>query len=99
MKQLSKEEAIKFAKSEVWKTWTPEQIVALQLFQERLCLSFDVFHKAIEKVLGRPIWTHEFAFVEKLRLEYLGIRKKPTLNEIFKLIPKEKRILIVTKGE
>ena len=93
--QLTQEQAIAFAKSDVWKSFTYEQIVALQLFQRRLCVPFDVFHEAIEKVLGRPVWTHEFASPELLKLEYLGIRAKPSLEEIMNLIPKDKLILIM----
>lgn len=95
MEQFTEKQAKDFAESGLWKTWTPEQIVKLQLYQDRLCVPFDVFHKAIEKVLGRPVWTHEFAFVEQLRLEFEGIRAKPTLQEIMDLIPKEKLIIVV----
>ena len=66
----------------------------LQLYQDKLCVPFSVFHEAIEKVLGRPVWTHEFAQIEKIRLEFEGIRAKPTLQEIMNQIPEEKRIFV-----
>ena len=50
MEQLTKEQAIKFGESKVYETWTYEQIVRFQLFQEKLCMPFSVFHEAIEKV-------------------------------------------------
>jgi len=95
MKQLTKEQAVTFAKSEVCKDWTDEQIVRFQLFQDRLCMDFSRFHTAMEKVLNRPIYTHEFAFISGLKEEYLGVKSKPTLEEIIDLIPEEKRILII----
>lgn len=98
MKQLTKEQAIKFDKSGIWKDWTSEQIVRFQLFQDKLCMDFDRFHKAIEKVLNRPVYTHEFGMNhEGIIKEYLGVKKAPTLDEIINLIPEEKRIIIITE--
>ena len=94
MKQLTKKQAINFVKNELWKEWNDEQIVRFQLFQERLCVDFSRFHEAMETVLKRPVWTHEFASPDDLRKEYLGAKSKPTMDEIINLIPKEKRIII-----
>ena len=30
-----------------------------QLFEDRLLVDFDKFHKGIKKLLDRPVWTHE----------------------------------------
>ena len=93
-KQFTKEEAIAFAESGVWKTWTDEQIVRLQLFQGKLCMPFSRFHEAMNKVLDRPVYTHEFAYPDELKKEYLGAKKAPTFEEIINLIPADKRIII-----
>ena len=95
MEQLTQEQAIELYDSGVWKNWTDEQVVRFQLFQDRLCVDFARFHEAMEKVLDRPVWTHEFAFRDSLIEEYLGIRDKPTFEEICNLIPEDKRIIIV----
>jgi len=95
MKQFTKEQAISFFNSKEWEKWPDEAIVALQLFQDKLCVDFSRFHGAIEKVLDRPVYTHEFGLNRKgIVDEYLGKREKPTLEEIMNLIPKEKRIII-----
>lgn len=86
MNQLTEEQAIKIADSEIWKNWTPLQIVAIQLFQERLCLPFHEFHAAMEIVLNHSILTHEFINVETLKDEYEKKENKPTLQEIQSLI-------------
>jgi len=70
-------------------------LVKMQLFQDRLCMPFNEFHRAIESVLGRPVWTHEFGSRGNLKAEYLGEKAAPTFDEIMALIPEEKRILIV----
>ena len=93
MRQVTKEEAIAIARREGYKSWTPEQVVAFQLEQDKLCMDFGFFHEMVEKVLGRSVWTHEFARPDLLKLELLKIRKKPSLEEILNQIPKDKLIV------
>lgn len=94
-KQLTKEQAVEFYNSGIWKDWDDEQIVRFQLFQEKLCVDFSRFHEAIEKVLERPVFTHEFGLnYEGIVKEYLGAKKPPTFNEIVNMIPEEKRIIV-----
>jgi hypothetical protein len=95
MKQLTKGEAIALYDSKVWENWTNEQIVRFQLFQDKLAIPFGRFHEAIESVLGRGVFTHEFAYRESLIEQYLGCKEPPTFNEIMDLIPKEKVLLIL----
>ncbi len=95
MTRLTEKAAIEFAKSGVWKEWTDEQVVKFQLYQDMLCMDFSRVHRAMEKVLGRPILTHEFAFTDQLVLEYEGKKGKPTFQEIMDLIPKDKQIIFV----
>lgn len=91
---MTEQQAIAVFDSECWREWTPEQRVRFQLFEDRLCMPFSEYHKAIEEVLGRPVWTHEFASIDGLRKEFLGERAAPTMQEILDLIPEEKRIVI-----
>lgn len=91
MKQLTKEQAIAFYENKLYEGMTHCQIAEFQLEQDRLCVPFDVFHYAIEKSLGRPVYTHEFGFNrDGLRKELHGEKEPPTLEEIISLIPKEK---------
>ena len=94
MKQLTKEQAIAFCENKCYENMTYRQIAEFQMEQDKLCMPFDVFHEAIEKTLGRPVFTHEFAFCEELRKELYGEKEPPTFEEICALIPKEKLILI-----
>ena len=58
-------------------------------------MPFDVFHKAVEETLGRPVFTHEFGLnLDGLCKELAGEQKAPTLQQIVELIPEEKRLLI-----
>lgn len=95
MEQLTKEQAKAFADNELYKGWSYRQIAEFQLAQDRLCMPFEVFHEAMEKTLGRPVFTHEFAIADNLRKELYGEKEPPTFDEVLSLIPKEKRILII----
>lgn len=78
---MTKEEAIAKAETHWWLTSTPEEIVGFQLFEEKLCMPFPEFHAAIENVLGRPVWTHEFADCKALQDELRG-GATPTMTDI-----------------
>ena len=92
---MTKEEAIALAKTNFWESLTPEEIAKFQMFEEKLCMPFSVFHKAMEEALGRPVWTHEFGLnKDGLRHELLGDTPSPTTEEIMDLIPEDKRIIV-----
>lgn len=61
VEQLTKEEAIEFHDSGKWKEMSFKQKAVLQMSQEKPCMPFDVFHEAVEKTIGRPVFTYEFA--------------------------------------
>lgn len=93
-KQVTKEQAIALNDNKFYEGLTAKEIVEFQLFRDKLCMPFPVFHKAMEEALGRSIWTHEFAGQEALQKEFLKERPAPTFEEILNLIPAEKRIII-----
>lgn len=94
--RVTKEQAIALAKSGFWKNLSYRERATFQLFEEKLCMPWEVFHEAIEKTLGRPVYTHEFAGknMDRLKSELVGERSAPTVDEILNLIPAEKRIVI-----
>lgn len=93
---MTKEQAIKLAESKFWEGMSHRDIAGFQLFEEFLCMPFSVFHEAVEKSLGRPVFTHEFGIgVDGLKKEFLGVREHPTFEEIVNLIPKDKRIILM----
>lgn len=71
---MTKDEALKMAQSGWWKEKVARQIVDFQLYEDRLCMPFKNFQAAVEEVLGRPVWTHEFADPKGLQAEYEGKR-------------------------
>lgn len=89
---IGKEKAIALANSGWWKDTPHREIAEFQLMTAELCVPFGVFHEAVEKSLGRPVWTHEFALnYEGIMQEFLGQRPAPTFDEILNLIPEEAR--------
>ena len=96
-KSIGREAAIALANTNWWVGKEPKEIARIGLFTTELCLPFDVLHEAIEKALGRPVFTHEFGLnFDGICQELLGERDAPTFTEILNLIPEEKRILVVT---
>ena len=97
MRQLTYEEAKAFCDSKKWEPMSLAQRANFQIHQDRLCMPFDVFHEAVEKTLGRPVYTHEFAFTRQRLIEELqGKADAPTMEEIIAMIPPEKLIVIKT---
>ena len=91
---MTREAAIMLVETEWWKDATNDEIVAFQLYEDRLCMSFDRFQEAMQAVLGRPVYTHEFAWPQALREEREGKRPQRTLRDIIELIPEEKRLIV-----
>jgi hypothetical protein len=93
---MTREEAIALHDSGFWKDMTYEERARFQLFERKLCMPFGVFHEAIEKALGRPVYIHEFGSsnVNNLKKELLGEAPAPTLEDIINMIPEEKRVFI-----
>ncbi|MCW5648374.1 MAG: hypothetical protein KIS62_01375 [Ramlibacter sp.] len=88
MKQLTQAEAIALAESCAWEAWTCQQRAIFQIIQDRLCMPFEVFHEAVEKTLGRPVFTHEFGLSrERLTQELAGVNGAPSMEEIIALLP------------
>jgi hypothetical protein len=59
---MNKEDAIQLYESKFWEPMSFQERAKFQMFEEKLCMPFDVFHEAVEKTLGRSVFTHEFAF-------------------------------------
>lgn len=95
MKDITTEQAINLYDSGFYKDLTNDEIVKFQLFERLLCMPFEVFQGALQDVLGRPVWSHEFAFKDNLVREYLGEQNPPTMEDIINLIPEDKRLIVV----
>jgi len=94
MEQFTKKQAIAIAESGEWKDWTDDEIVRIGLFQDKLCVPFRELHRAIKSVLGRSVFSHEFAYKDRIIDEYQRERPAPTFEEIVNLIPEEKRMIV-----
>ena len=95
MESIGKDNAIELADSEWWKERTHREIAGFQLFVKELCCPFDVFHEAVEKSLGRSVWTHEFGMnLDGIQDEFIGDGTAPSMQEIIEMIPEDKRIIV-----
>ena len=95
MRQFTEEQAKAFYNNKCYEGMSYMDIAKFQIEQERLCVPFALFHEAMEKSLGRPVFTHEFALNrDGLQKELYGEKEPPTFEDICALIPKEKLMLI-----
>ena len=94
MSELTQEEIVNLASIKWWEIVGLEKAAYLQLNQRLFCFdSFEIYHEAVELLLGRSVLTCEIANPERLINEVLT-GKSPTLSEIIDLLPKEKLIVI-----
>jgi hypothetical protein len=93
---MTRDDAVFLSESRFWEQLSYRERAMFQLWEERLCMPFEVFHEAVEKALDRPVYTHEFGLnLDGLRRELLGDQPAPTLDDILALIPADKRVVIV----
>jgi hypothetical protein len=71
---MTKEEAIAKAASRWYEGKSPQEIVEFQLYEDRLCMPLQLYQEAVEKVLGRPVYTIEYGMPERLIAEYEAIK-------------------------
>lgn len=99
IEQLTREQAIEFHDSGAWKKLTLQQRAMFQMEQDKLCMPFDEFHKAVEATLDRPVWTHEFGLRRAhLLAEIRSLVPAPSMPEIMDLLPSD-RTLVVGRGK
>ncbi len=91
--ELTKEEAIGLYNSGWWVGLPAIDVAKFQLHQRLLCVPFDVYQHAVEKAMGRSVYTHEFAHPDGLRAELNG-GESPTWQEILDLLPANKRTVV-----
>ena len=53
----------KYPDNKWWRSDDTVEIAKYQIFERILMVKFSVFHEGIEKLLGRPVFTHEFGSI------------------------------------
>ena len=61
MEQLNEKEALNFFDNNMWKEMSFIERARFQIYQDRLCMPFGIFHEAVEKSLARPVFDIELA--------------------------------------
>lgn len=95
--QFTRDEAIEFARQRKWEPLTPKERGLLQLRQSLLCMDFSAFHEGITELLGRSVWTHEFARPDELWIEYLT-GETIDFDAVLEKIPAHVGVIAVTTG-
>jgi hypothetical protein len=96
---MTKAQALRKAKSGWWERQSAREIVAFQLYEQRLCMPFPLFHKAVEEALGRSVWTHEFGLnLEGLKAEFEGCRAPATFDKIVGQLRRTGKPVVIVKA-
>jgi hypothetical protein len=78
---MTREEAISLSESKFWEGMTLRERAVFQINEPLLCMPFDVFHEAVEKTIGRPVFTHEFGLnYEGIKNEIMNGAPPPTME-------------------
>ncbi len=94
---MTPQEAIALAASSWWVDRPAKEVALFQMREKLLCMPFDLFHEAMEKALGRPVFTHEFGLNwAGLLSELQGDAEAPSFADILNLIPEDKRVVVVS---
>lgn len=93
--QMTRDEAIAFARERRWEPLSLEQRGLLLLRQKLLCIDFSEGHGGVEALLGRPVWTHEFADPDKLWNEYVGIFPRASFEDVLAKIPQHLKVVLI----
>jgi len=64
----------KYPDNKWWRSDDTVEIAKYQIFERILMVKFSVFHEGIEKLLGRPVFTHEF---DSIGID--GLREEATI--------------------
>ncbi|MBS3102361.1 hypothetical protein J4458_02855 [Candidatus Woesearchaeota archaeon] len=60
----------KYGDNKWWAYEDSVEVAKYQIFEDILMVPFGKYHEGVEKLLGRPVWTHEFGInAEGLRQE------------------------------
>lgn len=95
MEQLTREQAIAFHDSGAWRKMDAMARALFQTEQDKLCMPFDEYHKAMQEALERPVWTHEFGLNrEGLLAELKGKVPPAKFEDIVALLPPSKTVLV-----
>jgi hypothetical protein len=97
--QMTCEEAVLFADRQMWKFMSDRAIFELQINQRLCCMDFGEFHRCTEAMLGRPVWSHEFAHPENLIAEYQRKMTPPTMEDTMAQLPAERTVVISAGSE
>lgn len=95
--KMTRNQAIKFSKAwekKGWDKFDKKTLARFQLNERYLAVPWSLFHESVELLLGRPVWTHEFANCQSL-INELQPGKKISLCDVFDKLPKDKPKIII----
>ena len=92
---LTEGHAAQLYNAKFWEGMAVVDRAKFQINEPILCMPFDVFHEAVSKAAGYPVFTHEFAELTHLR-DAMGIDKRAwNFEEVLSVLTPEKRTQVL----
>lgn len=92
--ELTREQALALYATGWWRDLNVRVVAEFQLSIHTLCMPWAEYHGAVVLALGREVYTHEFVDPETLLRELRGDKPAPTIAEILRMLPEDKRIVV-----
>ena len=97
IQQLTQEQALVFYDSRAWEHMDDRQKVEFQIIQDRLCMPFGDFQKALSNALGHPVFPAQLGTArQNLTDELLTGRPRPSLSDLISMLPPDQRTRILS---
>lgn len=93
--ELTREQALALYATNWWRDLNARAVAEFQLSVHTLCMPFSEYHAAVSLALGRDVYTHEFVDPETLLRELSGDKPSPTIADILRMLPADKRVVVV----
>jgi hypothetical protein len=89
----------KYGDNRWWESEDPVHLATWQLFEPILMCDFSKFHEGVEKLLDRPVYTHEFVanHDELLQQATIAIHRREIKSD-FTTIPQSQRVKQIIGG-
>jgi len=99
--QWTKDEAVAKARTGWWESMPLSEAATIQLHQQRLAMPFDKFQEGMQQALGRPVWTHEFAYADEpngLKAELAGKVPPADMARVLGWLPEDKTVVVEVRS-
>lgn len=80
---ITREQAIQLSETKFWETFSDFEVVQFQLFEERLCMPFELFAERLNTVFGTTFSDQELKNLDNIRFQFTQRFFSPVTHDHF----------------